>query len=97
MDERARGGKREAENVGTITGSSMTSPLVTLHVAAYTECLATTRLGALEGLLTSVRVAMDAQTAWAAESLVAGLADVPVLACWELVPRRRVEIVMVLP
>jgi len=80
-----------------MTGLTVASPLVTLHITAYTECLATARLGALEGLLARVRVAVDAQTAGTAKGLVAGLADVAVLACWELMARRRVEIVVVLP
>ncbi len=33
--------------------------LVSLHVAPYTECLATARVGALEWLLPRVRVAVD--------------------------------------
>jgi hypothetical protein len=46
--------------------------LVSLHVAAHTESFATSRLRALVRLLTSVAVAVDAQTAWSRESLVTG-------------------------
>lgn len=77
--------------------NAVATPLVTLHVAANAECLAAARLRALERLLASVRVAVDAETARAAEGLVAGLADVTVLALGEEVTRSRVEIVVVLP
>lgn len=68
-----------------------------LHVTSYAKGLATAGLGALERLLASVRVAVDAETARPAESLVAGLADVAILALWEQVARGRVEVVVVLP
>lgn len=58
----------------------MASPLVALHVTPDAESLAAASLRALEGLLTSVRVAMDAEAAGTAEGLVTGLADVAVLA-----------------
>ena len=53
-------------------GSCVATSLVSLHVAAHTESLATARLGAFVGLLASVAVAVNAQAAWARESLVAG-------------------------
>jgi len=62
---------------------AVAAPLVTLHVAAYAEGLAAAGLGALEGLLSRVGVAVNAETARTAESLVAGLADVPILALRE--------------
>ena len=67
------------------------------HVAAYAKGLATAGLGALERLLASVRVAVNAETARPAESLVAGLADVAILTLREKVARDRVEVVVVLP
>jgi len=59
------------------------SALVALHVAADTKSLATPGVRALEGLLAGVRVAVDPQRAGPGEGLVAGLADVPVLALRE--------------
>jgi len=53
---------------------------VTFHIAAYTEGLATSRKGALEGLFACMRVAVDAQRAGTRKGLVACWADVPVLA-----------------
>jgi hypothetical protein len=52
---------------------------MTLHVASDAESLAAAGVRALEGLLASVRVAMDAQRARAREGLVASLADIAVL------------------
>lgn len=54
------------------TGSRVATSLVSLHVAAHAERFATSRLRALVRLLTSVAVAVDAQTAWSRESLVTG-------------------------
>jgi hypothetical protein len=53
--------------------------LVSLHVAADAEGLATPGVRTLEGLLARVRMAVDSQGTGAGEGLVAGLADVAVL------------------
>lgn len=42
----------------------MASSLVSLHVAANTEGLATALMWTLEWLLSSVAMAMDSQAAW---------------------------------
>jgi hypothetical protein len=73
------------------------APLVALHVAANTEGLAAPGVRALEGLLAGVRVAVDSQAARTAECLVAGLADVAVLALRVRRAVGRVEVVVVLP
>lgn len=65
----------------------MATPLVALHVASDTEGLSTPSLGALEGLFTSVGVAVNAETAGATECLVAGGANVAILALREEVAR----------
>lgn len=76
---------------------AVAAPLVALHVTPHAEGLAATGLGALEGLLASVGVAVDAQAAGSAEGLVASLADVPVLALGKELARCRVQVVVVLP
>lgn len=75
----------------------MAASLVSLHVASNTERLAASSVRALEGLLTSVRVAVDAQAAGPAEGLITSLADVSILGGREWDPVGRVEIVVVLP
>ena len=75
----------------------MTTPLMTLHVAAHRERLSTARVGATEGLLARVAVGVDTQAGGPRESLVAGAADVAVMV---LLVRGRVggrEVVVVLP
>lgn len=75
----------------------MTTPLMTLHVAAHRESLSAARMGATEGLLARVAVRVDAQAGGPRESLVAGTADVAVMV---LLVRSRVggrEVVVVLP
>jgi hypothetical protein len=74
---------------------AVAAPLMALHVAANTEGLAASRVRALEGLLAGVGVAVDAKAARAAKGLVAGLADVAVLALREGPSMRRVHIVVV--
>lgn len=75
----------------------MTATLVTLHVAANTEGLATSGVRALERLLASVGVAVDAQRAWAGKCFVAGLAYIAVLRLREGRGGRWRDIVVVLP
>lgn len=77
--------------------NTMAAPFVTLHVAAHAEGFATTGLRALERLLPGVRVAVDAQAAGAAESLVASRADVAVLSLRVEVTGSRVEVVVMRP
>lgn len=48
-----------ASHNGAVELEAMTAPLMTLHVAAYAECLAASGMWALERLLSSVRVAVD--------------------------------------
>lgn len=57
----------------------MATALVALHVTADRECLAAPGVRALEWLLASVGVAVDAERAGPGEGLVARLADVPIL------------------
>ena len=71
--------------------------LVALHVAPDAEGLAAAGERALEGLLARVGVAVDAQRAGPREGLVAGLADVAVLALREGRRRRGGDVVVVLP
>lgn len=68
-----------------------------LHVASYAESLAAASMGALEWLLTGVRVAVNAKGARAGESFVTSLADVAILRLWERCCRRRGNIMVVLP
>lgn len=75
----------------------MAATLVSLHVTADAERLATPGMRALERLLASVRVAVNSQAAWSAKGLVAGLADVTILALRIRRSVRRVEVVVVLP
>jgi hypothetical protein len=56
------------------------TPLVALHVAAHTKRLAAAVDGALERLLSRVRVVVDAKRAGSGKGLVARHADVAVLA-----------------
>lgn len=79
-------------------GSSRMAPaLMTLHIGADTERLPAPSVRALEGLLTSVRVGVDAQRGRTRECLVACAADVAVMGL--LVGRAAGggEVVMVLP
>ena len=71
--------------------------LVSLHVAADAKGFAAAGVRALEGLLARVGVAVDAEPAGPGEGLVAGLADVPVLALGEGRRRRGRDVVVVLP
>lgn len=73
------------------------APLVTLHVAPDAEGLAAAGVGALEGLLAGVGVAVDPEGAGPREGLVAGLADVPVLRLREGGGRGGRDVVVVLP
>ena len=57
----------------------MTSALVSLHVTSHTECFAASKMWALEGLLSGVRMAVDSKAARPRESLVASGADVTIL------------------
>ena len=57
----------------------MATSLVTLHVAANAKRFATSRVWALEGLFSRVRVAVDAKAAWSAKCLVTCRADIAVL------------------
>ena len=75
----------------------MAAPLMTLHIAAYAESLATPGLGTLEGLLAGMRVTVNAEAAGPAESLIAGGADVTILALSVGVPRRGIQVMMMLP
>lgn len=50
-----------------------------LHVATHRESLSTASMCAAEGLLTSVRVGVDAQGRRARESLVASAADITIM------------------
>lgn len=70
---------------------------MSLHVTSYTEGFAATGVGALEGLLAGVRMAVNAQGARPRESLVACLADVAILGLRERCGRRRGNVVVVLP
>lgn len=56
--------------------------LVALHVAPNAKRLAAARVRALERLLSSMRVAVNAQAAGTAERLVACHANVAVLGLW---------------
>ena len=82
---------------GVIGVIVVAAPLVALHVASDAERLAAAGVRALEGLLARVGVAVDAERARAGEGLVAGLADVTVLALREGSRRRRRDVVVVLP
>jgi hypothetical protein len=73
------------------------APFVPLHVAPYAEGLAATREWALEGFLARVRVAVDPERAGPRESLVARLADVPVLALGVGAGCRGSDVMVVLP
>lgn len=75
----------------------MTTTLVSLHVASHAEGLATARLGTLVRLLSSMAMAVDAQTAWSREGLVARRADVAVLGLRELRLAGCADVVVVLP
>lgn len=75
----------------------MAAAFVALHVAANAEGFAASGVGALEGLLPSVGMTVNAQRAWARKGLVAGLADVAVLGLRERGCRRRRNVVVVLP
>lgn len=75
----------------------MAASLVTLHVAAYTESLTATGMWALERLLSSVRVAVDPETAGSAEGLVASRADISILALRESGSTSWVKVVVMLP
>lgn len=75
----------------------MAAALVTLHVAADAEGLAAAGVRALEGLLAGVGVAVDAEGRRAGEGLVAGLADVAVLALGEGRRGGGGDVVVVLP
>lgn len=84
-------GKQSCQNRRTCLDlDAVAAPLMTLHVASYTKGLATASLRALERLLTGVRVAMNAETARPAESLVASLADIAIRALREQVTRSRI-------
>lgn len=85
------------ENRSLANVKAMAASLVPLHVAPDTKGLAATGVRALEGLLASVRVAVDAQAAGPAKGLITRLADVSVLGGREGDPVGRVEIVMMLP
>jgi len=73
------------------------TPLVSLHVAPDGEGLAATRVRALERLLARVGVAVDPEGAGSREGLVAGLANVPILALRERGGRLGRDVVVVLP
>lgn len=75
----------------------MATALVAFHVASHTEGLATAGDRALEWLLASVGVAVDAERAGTRKGLVAGWADVPVLALGERGGRGRGNVVVMLP
>jgi len=57
----------------------MTSALVSLHVTSHTECFAASKVWALEGLLSGVRVTVDSKAARPRESFVASGADITIL------------------
>jgi hypothetical protein len=70
---------------------------VALHIASYTKGFAAPGMWALEGLLSGVGVTVDSQRGRSGEGLVAGLADVSVLALGERSGGRWGDIVVVLP
>lgn len=95
--KRTNAGLRNQSRPAAAAFKIMATTLVTLHVAAYAEGLAAPGVGALEGLLAGVGVAVDSQGAGPGEGLVAGLADVPVLGLREGRGRGRRDVVVVLP
>jgi hypothetical protein len=85
------------ENRSLADVKAMAASLVALHVAPDAKGLAAASVRALEGLLASVRMAVDAQAAGPAEGLITGLANVSVLGGREGDPVGRVEVVVMLP
>ena len=77
--------------------SSVTPPLVSLHVAPDAECFTTTRMRTFKRLLSSVAVAMDFETAGPREGFMTRRADVPVLRLWVGRMTGRINVVVVLP
>lgn len=75
----------------------VTTPLMPLHVTPHAKSLPTPGTWALERLLSRVRMAVDLQTGWSAESLAARPADVPVLGLRVRGLRRSANVVVVLP
>ena len=86
-----------SSNHRSVELEAVAAPLVTLHVAAYTESLAATGMRALERLLSGVGVAVDPETAGSAEGLVASRADISILALWESGSTSWVKVVVMLP
>lgn len=76
---------------------AVATPLVTLHVASDTEGLSAPGVWALEGLLASVRVAVNPQGAGTRKGLVASLADVAILRLGEGCGGGRSNVVVMLP
>jgi hypothetical protein len=75
----------------------VTTPLMSFHVAAHTECLPAPRLRALVGLLACVAVAMDTQTARPRKRLVTRRADVAILRLREGSLTGCTDVVVMLP
>lgn len=75
----------------------MASPFVSLHIRAHRKCLATARLWALVRLLASVAMAVNAQTAWSREGLVASGANVAILGLRKRRLAGSADVMMVLP
>lgn len=90
-------GRSSHDGAGRVHLNTVAASLVALHVAAYAESFSTASLRALERLLASVGVAVNAQAAGATEGLVARRADVAVLRLRVEMPRGGVKVVVVRP
>lgn len=77
--------------------TTVATTLMTLHVAAHTEGLPTTSVGAAEGLLARVAVRVDAQAGRSREGLVAGAADIAIMVLLVGCGAGGREVVVVLP
>jgi hypothetical protein len=75
----------------------VTTALVALHVTSHAEGFATAGLGTFVRLLAGVTVAVNAQTAWPRECLVACRANVSVLRLREGRLAGGADVVVVLP
>jgi len=65
------------------TFETVAASFMTFHVASDAECFAAALVRALEWFLACVWMAVNPQTGWSGECLVAGLTDISVLGLWE--------------
>lgn len=86
----------QCRSSGRNSTTRVAATLMALHVTAHGESLATTSVGATEGLLTRMRVGVNAQGGRTRESLVACTADISVvvLLIWSRSAWRKVVVML---